>query len=296
MSETLGWVDAADGTRIAYRSEGAGPALLLSTGLTTSIAFWKYVMPIWARHYRVICWDLPSHGRSQRARTPRTLEIEAQPEIICRILDAAGVERAAQVGFSVGCQIALEMVRQFPERCSSAILLLGAAGHVFDTLALPVGKLLPKLLLRMPEPLFASWYAALARAAKRPFAAVLARRSGMIGADVRDEDLQLLLEHLAGLSPVDIQRMARSAARHTAEDVLASTTLPVLIVAGRDDPFAPLESVGRVLAARSAPATQLVEIAGGAHTALWEYPEAIAQVVERFLGSLGDAANDARAG
>jgi pimeloyl-ACP methyl ester carboxylesterase len=288
MTQAARFVSAADGTLISYDVIGNGPALVLNNGLTTSTAFWKYVRPAWAERHRVITWDLPGHGRSERPRTLASVELEAQPEIIARVMDAARVECATQVGFSLGCQISLEMLRQKPARCAAVALLLGTAGRVFDSLRLPVGTLVPKLLLELPPRLFALWFASLARFANHGFARTLSRQSGMVGAAVTDQDLRELLAHLGGLEPISLQRMARSGARHSAEDVLATTQKPVLIVGGGKDPFAPLETVGRVLH-HIAPRSLLTELPGATHTALLEQADVIGAAVEEFLLGVGHA-------
>jgi pimeloyl-ACP methyl ester carboxylesterase len=288
MDQAARLVSAADGTLISYDVMGSGPALVLNNGLTTSTAFWKYVRPAWAERHQVITWDLPGHGRSERPRTLACVELEAQPEIIARVMDAAHVACATQVGFSLGCQISLEMLRQEPARCAAVALLLGTAGHVFDALRLPVGTLVPKLLLEMPPRLFALWYRSLARFANHSFARTLARQSGMVGSSVTDRDLRELLAHLAGLDPISLQRMAQSAARHSAEDVLATTEKPVLIIGGGKDPFAPLETVGRALH-RLAPQSRLIELPKATHTALLEQADVIGAAVEEFLLGIGRA-------
>lgn len=276
------WVSAPDGTRVAYESIGDGQALLLTNGLTTSTPFWKYLAPVWAERYRVITWDLPGHGRSQRPNTLASVEMEAQPEIMARILDAEGVASASHVGFSIGCQIVLEMVRKQPARCQAVGLLLGTAGRVFDTLELPVGKLFPRLLLKLPPAAFATWYALMARAAQLRHSGPIAKRMGLVGANAKDEDVEELAHHLLSLDAISLQRMAQSAARHSALDVLEQLTLPVLIVAGARDPFAPLHSVGRALHEKN-PCSELVVLPEGTHTALLDDWREIGAAVERLL-------------
>jgi pimeloyl-ACP methyl ester carboxylesterase len=260
---------------------GEGPALLLTNGLTTSTLFWKYLAPLWAERHRVITWDLPGHGRSQRPNTLACVEMEAQPAIMARVLDAAGVARASHVGFSIGCQIVLEMVRQEPARCSAVGLLLGTAGHVFDTLELPVGKLFPKLLLKMPPAAFATWYALMARAAQLRYSGPIARRLGLVGANAQDEDVEELARHLLSLDAISLQRMGQSAARHSALDVLEQLNLPLLIVAGARDPFAPLHSVGQALHELN-PRSELLVLPHGTHTALLDDWQLIGSAVERL--------------
>lgn len=286
MAEDVRWVSAPDGTQIAYSivrgGVGKGPALLLTNGLTTTTAFWKYLAAAWQAQYTVIRWDLPGHGLSHKPVTPECMAMSAQPAIMKRILAAENVPRAVQLGFSVGCQIALEMVRQEPALCTAVVLLLGAGGRVFDTLDLPIGKLGPQLLLELPEPAFRLWYRVMARVARLPQSAPWAKRLGLIGAAASDEDVRELAAHLGTLEAISIQQMARSAAQHSAHDVLPSLPVPLLIVGGGKDPFAPLEAVGRKLHAL-APGSQLVELPRGTHTAMLDDPQPIIAAVNTFL-------------
>lgn len=303
MAEDVRWVSAPDGTRVAYtvagpasdlRSRAPGPAstprptLLLTNGLTTTTFFWKYLAAHWQQRYQVIRWDLPGHGLSDKPVTPGCMEMAAQPAIMKLIMEAEGVERAVQMGFSVGCQIVLEMYRQLPESCSAVVLLLGAGGRVFDTLDLPIGKLGPQLLLELPAPAFRLWYRLMARAARLPQSAVLAKRLGLIGAAAHEQDVHALASHLGTLEPISIQQMARSAAQHSAHDVLPRMRVPLLIFGGGKDPFAPLESVARKLY-RLAPQAQLVELPRGTHTAMLDDPQPIIAAIDKFLqaSSLG---------
>src|SRR4051812_36631578 len=128
-----------DGTRIAYRVEGEGPALVLTNGLTTTTTFWKYVRPIWLRRHTVLTWDLPGHGQSGPAQSAASARIETLPSVIARLMDAVGLKSAVQVGWSTGCQIVLETYRQRPERCAALIALFGPPGHALLHTHLPLG-------------------------------------------------------------------------------------------------------------------------------------------------------------
>lgn len=67
--------------------------------------------------------DLPGHGRSEG--TPPA-DIQAMADWLLRLLDAAGLERAAIVGHSMGSLAALEAAARYCERVSR-IALLGCA-------------------------------------------------------------------------------------------------------------------------------------------------------------------------
>lgn len=273
----------ADGTRIAYQVEGSGPALVLTNGLTTSTSFWKYVRPIWSRRHTVVTWDLPGHGESGPARSPDCARIEAQPLIIARVMEACGVERAFQVGWSTGSQIVLETYRQLPALCQGLVMVLGSAGHVLQTTRLPLsGDLIYRLVRAAPPSAYAAFVRAFAFGASLPPALPLGRRLGLIGPRATPDDMREVTDHIGRIDARTLQQMALSSEEHSAHTVLGTLQVPLLIVAGDKDPFAPTELVGLPLS-RVALGSELVRLPGGTHTALLEEPELIARAVERFV-------------
>ena len=64
--------------------------------------------------------------------------------------------------------------------------------------------------------------------------------------------------------------------------MLSQLAVPLLILSGDRDPFAPSELVGVPLH-RAAPGSQLLRLPNGTHTALLEEPQLIADTVEEFV-------------
>jgi pimeloyl-ACP methyl ester carboxylesterase len=274
---------AADGTRIAYRVEGSGPPLVLTNGLTTTTTFWKYVRPIWLQRHTVITWDLPGHGRSAAAQSADSASLLGQPSLLAGVMDAVGLKRAVQIGWSTGCQVVLETYRQLPERCAALVTLLGAAGHVLQTTRLPLpGTVIETLVRRTPAAVFDAQYRALSQAFRVPGGLLLGRVLGLIGRHATDGDMRQVIEHIGTVDPYTLQRLLLSAHQHSAQAVLRALHVPLLIVAGDRDPFAPSARVGMPMHA-AAPGSELLRLAQGTHTALLEEPEVIAQAVEDFL-------------
>jgi pimeloyl-ACP methyl ester carboxylesterase len=280
-----------DGTRIAYRVEGAGPALVLSNGLTTTTTFWKYLRPRWLRDHTVLTWDLPGHGNSGPAQSDASARIEAQPSFVAQLMGTLGIARAAQIGWSTGTQVVLEIHRQFPELCSSLTLLFGGAGHALATSRLPLdGDAIDWLMCRLPRPVFAASCRVLSTAMRGPGALTLGRRLGLLGSRVSRADVREITAHIARVDPRSLQLLVHSCQAHSAWDSLAGLRLPLLIAAGDRDPFAPAEAVG-VPIHRAAPHSRLLRLPEATHTALLEEPDRIGRAVEEFLadaqGGLG---------
>lgn len=94
---------------------------------------WLLQSRYFAHHrYNVLAVDLPGHGRS--AGEPLAT-IEAQADWLAALLDAAGLQRAALVGHSMGALAVLEAAARHAERVT-ALALLGVA------VPMPVGPAL----------------------------------------------------------------------------------------------------------------------------------------------------------
>jgi pimeloyl-ACP methyl ester carboxylesterase len=274
---------AADGTRIAYAAAGEGSAFVLTNGLTTTTTFWKYVQPIWQRNHTVITWDLPGHGQSGPAQSAATADIEAQPGLMIGIMDALGVQRAVQIGWSTGCQLVLEMYRQFPERCASLALLFGPAGQVLETTRLPLpGPWFERFVRAAPPAAFEVLCRVVSRAVLSPGSIPLGRTLSLIGEHTSESDAREFLEHIRTIHPRSLRAMLLSLQAHSAQALLPRLQVPLLIMAGDEDPFAPSEWVGVPMHA-AASGSELIRLPHGTHTALLDEPAEIARAVEAFV-------------
>ena len=104
----------------------------------------------------------------------------------------------------------------------------------------------------------------------------------MIGENARPGDMQRVIAHIGSVDARTLRMMLLSAEEQSAYDLLPHLTVPLLILAGDRDPFAPSELVG-VPVHRAAPGSELIRLPSGTHTALLEEPELIARSVEDFV-------------
>ena len=279
------FVEAPDGTRVAFSVRGSGPALVLTNGLTTTSWFWQYLAPRWAEGHTVITWELPGHGSSEPARSRTSASIEGQPAIIVRIMDELGIRSATHVGFSVGCQVVLELARQAPDRCDALVALFGSYEHALRSTALPVpGALLHRMLHDRGGPAFASFVFRLAQLARAPGGLALVRGLHIVGRQAREEDLKRMMRNMLRLHPATCAALACSAEEHSAAPGLAHLRMPLLIMAGDRDRFAPPRRVGEPLH-RAVPHSVFVRLTTATHTALFDHAEQIDESVSSFLGS-----------
>jgi pimeloyl-ACP methyl ester carboxylesterase len=115
--DSEGYVDR-DGVKLCYEVFGDGrPTLLLLPAWTIIHArSWKAQVPYLARHFRVVTYDGPGNGRSDRPLDAAPYRWEPEGRSALAVLDAAGADRALVVSLSMGAQWALWLTAHHPER------------------------------------------------------------------------------------------------------------------------------------------------------------------------------------
>lgn len=277
---------AADGSHVAWDVAGAGePAVLLCNGLSTDTHFWRYLLPALEAEHRVVTFDLKGHGDSAPARTAAGASIEGVADDALRALDAAGVERAVICGFSMGCQVAVELHRRAPRRVLALALLLGPAGRVFDTALGPAGTVLRHLMTYLPGAAIATIMPGISRLGGTPIGPVVGRRLGLIGEALTDGDVQGIVGHWGRLHGPSLRHLAVAAGQYDARPHLASVDVPTLVVAGDRDVFAPPATVGLPIAA-AVPGARLVRMPHGTHASTLEHADEVIATLSAFLREL----------
>ncbi len=127
LPDVDGYVER-DGVKVAYEVHGEGsPTLLLVPAWTiVHSRFWKMQVPYLAAHHRVVTFDRPGNGRSDRPLEPAAYDVEAVSDDALRILDATGTDRAVLVSLSQGAQETLYLAAHHTDRVLG-IVLIGAA-------------------------------------------------------------------------------------------------------------------------------------------------------------------------
>ena len=97
------------------------PCLVLIHGALHDHSVWARPARWFAQHgWSVLAVDLPGHGRSQGPALP---DVAALADWTLALLDAAGVQRAALCGHSMGSLIALEAAARAPQRITHLVLV-----------------------------------------------------------------------------------------------------------------------------------------------------------------------------
>jgi len=84
------------------RFEGQGPVLVLNHGWTMSHRFFERQAPL-AKHFRLLFWDLPGHGDSEKR--PEGYELADAAVALRELLLVHNVRDAIALGWSMGAQV-----------------------------------------------------------------------------------------------------------------------------------------------------------------------------------------------
>ncbi|HEV7516311.1 MAG TPA: alpha/beta fold hydrolase [Thermoanaerobaculia bacterium] len=234
------------GLRVQVRL-AAGPAggvpLVLVHGLGVSSRYMVPLAEILAATLPVYAPDIPGFGRSEKPR--QALDVHGQAEFLAAWMPVMGLERAAFLGHSLGCQVVADLAYHHPEVASRLVL---AAPTIDDT-----GRSVPRELFRLFRD---AW--------REPFSLV-----PVVVADYLRAGLGRAL------------RTLRYALADPIEEKLPRLPMPALVVRGGRDPVVSerwTEKVCRLL-----PHGRLAVVPKAAHALQWSVPRELADLLIPFL-------------
>ncbi|MFZ3212625.1 MAG: alpha/beta hydrolase [Terriglobales bacterium] len=245
--------------RIHYFAGGAGEPLVLVHGLGGGALDFTLIMPALAKQHRVYALDLLGYGASDRPNVDYSITLETN--ILRQFLDSQSLTRVSLAGWSMGGWIALNLAAQAPERVDR-LVLLDSAGIKFT----------PTFDLRLFSPRTMADIQELEK--------LLTPHPGRIPAFVlRDFLRQLRAEDWV------IERSVASmlTGRELMDGKLATVTMPVLMVWGKQDVVTPL-SIGEAMH-RQMPQSVLAVLDGCGHLAPLECHHRVLTEMQRFLSA-----------
>jgi 3-oxoadipate enol-lactonase len=253
-----------DGCRLSYGVEGPpeAPALLLSSALGTTAAFWESQVPLLTRGFRVIRYDTRGHGRSSDPAGDYTIEQLGHDAVA--ILDAARAPRASVCGLSLGGLTAMWLAVHAPSRVDKIVVANTAA--------------------RIATPSF--WQDRIDLIRAQGLAPVV--ESGPLrwfSEAFRKQHPEVVASALrmqAGCSPRGYIGCAAALRDADLRDAIGEITAPTLVLTGRFDPVTP-PSDGAAICARIVGA-RAIEL-DAAHLSNLEQPAAFATAVLDFLSA-----------
>ena len=265
-----------DGVHLHFIERGQGPALVLlhGNGILSDDFHASGLLDRAARHYRVIAFDRPGFGYSDRPRSTIWTP-QAQARLLQRALQQLGVDRAIVLGHSWGTLVALAMAQAAPAGVRGLVLL---SGYYYPSLRLdaplsapPAIPVLGDLLRLTVAPLFGRLiWPALVRQLFRPARVDERFRKLPVWMMLRPSQLRASAAESAMMIP-----SAFSLSRHYRE-----LTMPAAIIAGDADRIADPEHNALRLAG-ALPHSELHLLPGVGHMVQYANADGILAAIER---------------
>jgi pimeloyl-ACP methyl ester carboxylesterase len=249
-----------DGTRLRYRDEGRGPAVLLAHGWTLDLEMWDLQVSALSATFRLIRLDRRGHGLSDGIPAP-----QRDSEDLKALCNHLGLNRVALIGMSQGARGALEFACAAPSRVGAVILDGPPALDSESDAEVPVQR-----------------YARLVRThGIDAFRTEWARHALMQLRTQNPEVRTLLAAMIARYPGKDLEHPASGAELTAPRLPLESLTAPALVLSGEYD-LPGRRQAARQLAARL-PDAELAMISGAGHLPNLDNPDAYSSLCRGFL-------------
>jgi 3-oxoadipate enol-lactonase/4-carboxymuconolactone decarboxylase len=251
--------------RLHWREDGAGAPLLLLNSVGCDLAIWDKVVAH-LKGFRVLRMDMRGHGPSDSPPGDYTLDQIASDALA--VLDAAGVDKAAICGLSLGGMTAMTLGLNAPSRISALVLACTSAQMDRQVWDARITAVRGQGMAAVAEPVMTRFFSEEFRRDHAPEVDA-----------IRSRFLKLDAEAYAGCCAAirDMNLLDR----------IAGIGAPTLIIAGNKDAATPFEGHGSEIRKRIAQAAVSMVPAG--HIAPVEKPDIFAALVTDFLSGLSRA-------
>ena len=252
---------------ISFKDEGHGNTIVLLHGFMESLQIWDDFTDVLSKSFRVVRVDLPGHGKTPVMDEVHSMALMA--ETVKTVLDALNISKCVMTGHSMGGYVTLEFAKQFPELLAGFCLFHSHAGA--DSEEAKENR-------------------------RRTINIVKLNRSGFIQQFIPELFAKSNIVKFAG----EIQNLQNQSANTSAEGIiaalegmkerpgsinlLATTKVPVLFIAGKEDSRIPVQNI---MAQAILPSYSEVQILGGVgHMGFVEAKEETLGMVEGFAGRI----------
>ncbi|MEV4047081.1 alpha/beta hydrolase [Streptomyces sp. NPDC049744] len=267
-----------DGVRISYRDHGEGAPVVFIHGTPSYSYEWRNVVPhVEAAGHRVITYDLPGYGRSERP-VDRDTSVAAQTDLLRGLLDALDIQRATIVAHDIGGAIGQRFAVAHPERVRRLMIIdtVSYDSWPSETWRKIIDEQLEEYM-QLPQDAFDAILT-------RQLEMTVARGAATMTGDVLKA---YLAPHQSALGRVSFfeHQVRHYNSRYTEEitNQLASLTMPVHILWGEGDQWQPLAYARRLT--EEIPNARLTVIPGAGHFVMEDAPELVTEEILDFITS-----------
>ncbi|MCW1384095.1 3-oxoadipate enol-lactonase [Novosphingobium sp. KCTC 2891] len=250
------------GARIHWKLEGEGgaPALVLLNSIGTDMDLWDPLLPALRARHALLRIDTLGHGASDAPEGDYAMAELADD--VFAAMDAAGIQRAAVAGVSLGGMIAMEMALAQPGRVERVALVCTSA--TMDR---------------------AAWQARVEMVREQGMAAIAGLAMGRFLSPgfiaAQPAVAATIRRQLLSMDPAGYAGCAAAIRDMDLADRIAAIACPALVVTGNEDTSTPWTGHGEHLAGRI-PGARHVALPA-AHLATLEAPQALAEALTSFL-------------
>jgi pimeloyl-ACP methyl ester carboxylesterase len=277
-----------NGVRLHYVERGSGDPLVLLHGNGSMIQDFESsgLIELAAKKYRVIAFDRPGYGHSDRPR-PTLWTPAAQADLIHAALAQLGVQRATLLGHSWGCSVAVALAHKYPDLVGGLVL---ASGYYYPTaradvvgMAAPAVPLVGDIMRYSISPILS-----------RLMWPLLMRK--IFGPQPAPEKFAGFPKAMA-VRPSQIRASAAEAAlmipdAFAARDTYRGLKMPVAIIAGAEDRLVDAEAQSAKLHA-DIPQSSFHRVRGAGHMIHQTATGAVMAVIEKVATPDGPAKSQA---
>ncbi len=214
-----------NGINMYYEIHGEGEPLVMIMGLRRNLEWWYKQVPVLSRRFRVLVFDNRGAGRSDKPEMDYSIRLFAKDT--AELMRMTGMENANVLGYSMGGYIAQELAINYPGMVRKLILVSTGAGG-------------ERAVMMSPERM--SRFTA---------------NEGLTPEEILKKDMDIYfsdeyivnhpneIREFIDISlrwyqpPEAFQRQFQACLEHNTADRLHQIDIPVLIMAGGDDPLVP---------------------------------------------------------
>ena len=268
------------GATLHFAALGAGEPILLIPGLGLDHSYYRFGMPLLARHLQVLAVDPRGIGRSTKSPPPYT--VEAWADDFAVMIDKLGFGPIHVLGSSLGGSIALALAQRHPGKLKS-LMVVGGFSELDRATELNF-----RLRLRLIEKLGMSDEVA-------DYMGLWTLTSKFINSDAGYATMRanqdIIRANSAESYSAFVEALLKWGRCQPGQEreakfttLLDSIALPTLVVTSDNDHLIPKE-LSDLIAARIAGAT-LVVMPGAGHIPFMEQPAEVVRIVLEFLEGL----------
>jgi pimeloyl-ACP methyl ester carboxylesterase len=258
---------------IAYKIFGKGKPLLLVPGFSMTMDMWDpNMLNRLSSNHTIIVFDNRGIGQTTAGNDPQKFSISQFANDTAGFLAALGLDgnnsnnQAIDIlGLSLGGFIAQEFALTYPDKVDRLILVVSGCG---GEESIPP-QLSPEAFRSMVS----------GNASKDLFLSTLFPKEWI------NENIDYIEKNFVfpmGKIPAqNLLLQSQAAGKWEACDRLSNITSPTLVVAGTEDITAP--PANSVMMAERIPGAWLVQISGGGHGLIFQYPNEFSEILETFF-------------